>query len=257
MSGDENCHRPPAPAAGRPFSASPPRAQLDTDPHPGGQPHPQEGGLSPLPKNCCPDSCQILENLLHRGMRVAALYVDPRGPYPKIPGVDCWDAERDARLYAGPWPVIAHPPCGPWGYLQHLYRGSEHDCAPTAVEQVRTFGGVLEHPAHSRLWPACSLPLPGEPADRYGGRTYEVCQCDWGHVARKRTWLYVVRCAWPDALPPPRKPTHWASGGRRPKDPHRTPVPQGIKVCSAQQRRRTPPEFALWLVELAESAVQQ
>jgi len=30
-------------------------------------------------------------------------------------------------------------------------------------------------------------------------------------------------------------------------------VPPGIKVCSAQQRRRTPPAFAEWLVELAAS----
>ena len=74
------------------------------------------------------------------GKRVAALYVDRRGPYWNRPDVDAWDVERDARKYAGPWPVVAHPPCGPWGALRHLYKGNEHDCAPRAVEQVRTFG---------------------------------------------------------------------------------------------------------------------
>jgi hypothetical protein len=33
-------------------------------------------------------------------------------------------------------------------------------------------------------------------------------------------------------------------------------VPPGIKVCSAQQRRRTPPLFAEYLVRLAQSARQ-
>lgn len=79
----------------------------------------------------------------HEAITIAALYIDPRGPYPKIPGVESWDETRDARTYAGPHAIVAHPPCGPWGRLRHLYRGSEHDCAPRAVEQVRTFGGVL------------------------------------------------------------------------------------------------------------------
>ena len=30
---------------------------------------------------------------------VAALYVDPRGPYPKMLGVECWNEARDARLW--------------------------------------------------------------------------------------------------------------------------------------------------------------
>lgn len=183
---------------------------------------------------------------------VAALYIDPRGPYPKMPGVDCWDEARDARTYDGPYPVVAHPPCGPWGRLRHLYKGNEHDCAPRAVGQVREFGGVLEHPAGSLLFRG--LPHPGD-SDGWGF-TIEVNQCDWGHVARKRTWLY---CVGVDrallVFPPPREPTHWISGGRgrAGKKANTTPVPAGIKICSAQQRRRTPPAFAEWLVSLARS----
>lgn len=220
---------------------------------------------------------------------VAALYIDPRGPYPRMDAgevngvtfpnqpraIDCWDAGRDARLYAGPHPVVAHPPCGPWGRLRHLYKGSEHDCAPRAVEQVRAYGGVLEHPAESRLWPSKNylgprvyestltrteaLPLPGAAPDCDGGYTIEVNQCEWGHVARKRTWLYIVGVPKNEAariLTPPfpgREPTHWISGGRgrKGKKAKTTPVPAGIKVASACQRRRTPPLFAEALIALA------
>jgi hypothetical protein len=191
---------------------------------------------------------------------VAALYVDPRGPYPTMPGVDCWDATRDAKQYDGPHPIVAHPPCGPWSMLRHLYKGQEHDCAPRAVEQVRRFGGVLEHPAHSQLWKVLRLPRPGELPDEYGGVTIEVDQVRWGHVARKKTWLYLVGVRNVPTLPPDREPTHWCSGFRSsgasyPAHYKRQgcAVPEGIKVCSAQQRRRTPPAFAEWLVSLARS----
>jgi hypothetical protein len=193
-------------------------------------------------------------------MTVACLYVDARGPYPshelaRLKQLDCYDASRDARTYAGPYPVVAHPPCGPWGKLRHQYEGAEHDCGPRAVEQVRAWGGVLEHPAHSKLWERCGLPKPGELGDDWGGHTIEVDQVEWGHVARKRTWLYIVgvpRARVADlmlARPfPGRQPTHWASGSRTAP---RGPVPKGIKVCSAAQRRRTPPAFAEFLIALA------
>ena len=48
---------------------------------------------------------------------IAALYVAKGGCYSGLPGVDAWDEERDARRYAGPWPVVAHPPCQRWGKM--------------------------------------------------------------------------------------------------------------------------------------------
>lgn len=190
-------------------------------------------------------------------MTVTALYVDRLGSYFKMADVDAWDVERDATKYAGPYPIVAHPPCGPWGALKHLYQGSEHGCAPRAVEQVRAFGGVLEHPAQSKLWAHCVLPLPGELPDAFGGYSLKICQVDWGHVARKRTWLYFVGVPRSElTFPAAGTPTHWISGfrsskGRNPYKNNGSAVPPGIKVCSAQQRRRTPPAFARWLVDLA------
>lgn len=45
---------------------------------------------------------------------IAALFVATGGCYFGLPEVDPWDEKRDARLYAGPWPVVAHPPCARW-----------------------------------------------------------------------------------------------------------------------------------------------
>ncbi len=186
---------------------------------------------------------------------VATLYIDPRGPYPSMPGVDCWDEARDARLYNGPYPVVAHPPCGPWSKLRQLHRGDDHALAFRALVQVRRCGSILEHPAHSTFFRAAGLPRPGDPADEHGGTAIEVCQVDWGHPARKRTWLYCVGVNVAALrFPEPREPTHWCSGSRAAP---RGPVPPGIKVCSAQQRRRTPPAFAQWLVDAARTVGKQ
>ena len=42
---------------------------------------------------------------------IAALFVHKGGAYFGLPDVDPWDEARDARLYPGPHPVVAHPPC--------------------------------------------------------------------------------------------------------------------------------------------------
>lgn len=165
---------------------------------------------------------------------VAALFVDQSGPYPRLVGPRlCWDAERDARGYAGPWPVVAHPPCKPWSVARGLARPAPglRELAPWAVGAVRRWGGVLEHPAHSHLWGVRSLglPRPGDPPDRWGGWTLAVCQGRWGHPARKPTWLYFVGCG-PGAVPA-------GDDGAG-----------AVMDLGAVARRRTPPGFAAWLV---------
>jgi len=104
------------------------------------------------------------------------------------------------------------------------------------------------------MFAAAGAPPPRYGEYAFGGTTMLVAQCDWGHVARKPTWIYMVGV---DGLridvPPPREPTHWCSGGRTKRRGMGATVPPGIKVCSAQQRRRTPPEFAEWLVSIASS----
>lgn len=51
---------------------------------------------------------------------IAALFVRTNGPYWGMPDVDPWDEKRDARKYAGPYPVVAHPPCSRWCRLAGL-----------------------------------------------------------------------------------------------------------------------------------------
>ena len=95
---------------------------------------------------------------------IAALYVETDGAYFGLNGVDPWDETRDARQYAGPYPVVAHPPCQRWGKMwfgQPLtvkrtgirkVKGDDGGCFAAALRAVRTYGGVLEHPWGSHAW---------------------------------------------------------------------------------------------------------
>jgi hypothetical protein len=136
---------------------------------------------------------------------IAALYVSPRGPYAGLPGVEIWDESRDARLYAGPHPIVAHPPCERWGRYWHggpsarvrRVKGDDGGCFAAALSAVRTWGGVLEHPAASSAWREFGLRCPPRAggwvvADWEGGWTCCVDQGHYGHRAQKATWLYAV-----------------------------------------------------------------
>src|SRR3990172_11090447 len=98
---------------------------------------------------------------------IAALLVDRNGAYANLPDVTVWDKDRDARLYAGPWPAVAHPPCARWcrlaGLVEARYghkRGDDGGCFASALQSVRTWGGVIEHPAYSDAFAAHGLSAP-------------------------------------------------------------------------------------------------
>lgn len=178
---------------------------------------------------------------------VAVLFARADSVYKTMPGCDVFDIERDARTWRGGTPVVAHPPCRQWGKLRQFAHGdaAEKQLARLAVLQVRSFGGVLEHPAESTLWADQGLPLPGRSPDGFGW-TAEIRQCDWGHKAEKLSWLYVVGCH-PDELP--------AVPGRSEPvgliKPRRGVPRDGRKIVTKRERDATPPAFAEWLVEIA------
>lgn len=183
---------------------------------------------------------------------IAALYVNPRGVYADLAGVELWDEARDARGYSGPWPVVAHPPCARWcrlaGLVEARYghkRGEDGGCFAAALAAVRRWGGVLEHPAFSDAWTAFGLPIPPPEGWQRGICGSWVCYVEqglYGHLAKKGTWL----CAHGIENPPSLR---W---GRQPDCTSRAIVSWcGNKTRSHETRRRlrsseaasTPPEF--------------
>lgn len=192
---------------------------------------------------------------------VAALYVQRGGSYYGLPGVDPWDEARDARLYAGPHPVIAHPPCARWCVMAGLAHsrgapppGEDAGCFAAALASVRRWGGVLEHPARSTAWAAHGLATPPKSggwvdAGDGVGATCHVEQGHYGHLALKGTWLYAARIALPALAwgPSPDAPYHGGS-----KHPHLASARRKpVEVMSRAERIKTPPPFRDLLIAMA------
>ena len=189
---------------------------------------------------------------------IAALFVETNGVYYGLPDVDPWDRRRDARLYTGPWPVVAHPPCQLWtnfAFLNFKRWGGEHNrpgndggCFAAALASVLRWGGVLEHPAGSNAWSQFRLPVPTTGRWTRGRATWtcEVWQSAYGHKARKRTWLAYHS---PDDVEPPeldwtRKPgTHQVGWFDRVKP-----------TLSKREASATPVEFRDLLLSIARTA---
>jgi hypothetical protein len=209
-------------------------------------------------------------------MRIAALFVEAGGSYFNLPDVDAWDEQRDARKYSGDAPVVAHPPCQRWGKFwagqplwiartgQRKKKGDDNGCFEAALAAVRKCGGVLEHPEQSHAWEHFGLVKPPRTggwikADDFGGWTCCVEQGQYGHYARKPTWLYAVGAELPEL--------RW--GKTEPKFPDWAIEKYGLKKCKragelafkgggtdSSIRIGTPPEFRDVLVKTAQSCLR-
>lgn len=191
---------------------------------------------------------------------IAALFVARGGAYWNLPGVDPWDETRDARRYRGPHSVVAHPPCAAWcqlaGLRQHRYgypQGEDDGCFVSALESVREYGGVLEHPAYSRAWKRFGLrrPIRGTWIRDFRdiGWVTEVSQAAYGHRARKRTWLYFVGRTPPEIDWSEPMTTAVVSGSHN----HcKKPIGSNHRVWS-KEAKATPTAFRDLLISMAES----
>lgn len=205
-------------------------------------------------------------------MKVAALYVETGGAYYGLEDVDPWDRERDARRYAGPHPVVAHPPCERWGrYAEggpsarvRRMVGDDAGCFAAALAAIRRWSGIIEHPADSKAWRAFGIPAPphtgGWIRTLDGGWTCRVDQGWYGHPARKATWLLAY-----GVKPPPLIWDRYVDGRRLEDGFHSSaeraaaraagvaPVPR----ISARERLATPEPFRDLLLDIARSSVRR
>jgi hypothetical protein len=201
--------------------------------------------------------------------KIAALFVMPDGAYSGLPNVEIWDKARDARQYAGPWSVVAHPPCERWGRYWNggpsarvrRELGDDDGCFAAALASVRRWGGVLEHPEGSHAWRRFELMTPPRSgawvvADWDGGWTCCIEQGAYGHRARKATWLYACGVDIPSMK--------WgrASGdfvrldeGFHSKEERARAIKTGAcQRLSKRQRAATPEQFRDLLISIAQTA---
>jgi hypothetical protein len=197
---------------------------------------------------------------------VAALFVETNGVYFGLPDVDPWDRHRDARTYAGPHPIVAHPPCERWGrywggapwQTERKKKGDDGGCFAAALEAVRRWGGVIEHPEASHAWATFGLNAPPRHggwvvADFVGGWTCCVEQGHYGHRARKATWLYAHGIDLP-SLKWGRAPGAFnlLDEGYHSKEERARKIKTGIcQRLSKQQRAATPAPFRDLLLAMA------
>ena len=210
---------------------------------------------------------------------IAALYVQTGGSYFNLAGVHPMDEGEDARMYAGPHPVVAHPPCQRWGKMWkgqpgNIKRGKlerlgdDGGCFKSALFDVRRFGGVLEHPEHSNAWRLFGLAKPPRAggwvkADDYGGWTCRIEQGEYGHTLPKATWLYTVGV---EPLPELRWGVHSVRDDQFPAE---AMAKHGRAYCrkaglmafqgggkNSPKRIYTPPEFRDLLIAMARSVRQ-
>lgn len=193
---------------------------------------------------------------------VCALFVDAAGIYPRLLGTwRCWAGaagvpQDDARNYAGPYPVVAHPPCHLWTNLaavnykryggEHNRPGNDGGRFAAALAAVRRWGGVLEHPALSKAWSEHGVGprhFSGPGWRRYDRQTWccLVFQSAYGHKAEKKTRLLYCGARPPFELNWAREPGTHQCGWFDRKKP----------TLGKREASATPEAFARELIRLA------
>ncbi len=172
------------------------------------------------------------------------LFCEEKSIY-KTLNCDVYDIKRNALNVSNTTPAIYHPPCRMWSRLKTLsnFYPGEKWLAVWSLIRIRKYGGILEHPAGSSLFHKYA-PLTPVP-DSYGGFIISVNQHWFGHVAQKKTYLYIVGCS-PSQLPP--IPLNFSaieytiSNSKKSK--------QKIKESPKKYRNYTPILFAQWLLDI-------
>ncbi len=192
---------------------------------------------------------------------IAALFVDEIGIYSNLNFVDVWGITKDARNYNGPYSVVAHPPCQLWGKfakINYMRWGGEHNkpgndggCFYFSLKTIRQFGGVLEHPAYSYAFDEYSLKKPKKVGwNKVNDLEYvcEVWQSAYGHLARKKTWLYYCGVNTPHELNWEKKTGLYHIGfhDQRGKDKNK-------RTISGKKASATPELFRDELIKLAKN----
>jgi hypothetical protein len=173
-------------------------------------------------------------------IKYVSLFVRADSAYKNRAEWDAYDQDRDALSYNGATPVVCHPPCRAWGRLSHMARNvrpNEKALALWSIDIIRENGGILEHPNGSKLFGEY-LPNVGE-TDIYGGFTILIDQYDFGHVAHKKTKLYIKgidREALP-TLPQKDNSLHYCEKGKLRSIAGNV---KGTTRCTQYQREYTP-----------------
>jgi hypothetical protein len=148
---------------------------------------------------------------------------------------------NSAWLTNGTCPVIAHPPCRFWSRSRSRALGTlserieEMLTGLLCVREVLRRGGILEQPAHSRLFYVATLPIPAAAGQANDSWSMQVDQYHFGHRCSKPTWLWFCRI--PQAqLPSP------------PLRLRANPI-RKLDAITHGQRSSTPPDFAQWLCQ--------
>lgn len=155
--------------------------------------------------------------------------------------------------------MIAHPPCQRWCQLARVNEaryglkvGDDGGCFAHALDCVRRFGGVLEHPALTLAWTRFNLlrPVRGRWSCTLfdSGWVTEVHQRNYGHPANKATWLYYMgpeppALDWSDPAPT----SAWISSDR----PRSELTARGIRQLSKREAKATPLPFRDLLLDMA------